>query len=86
MTIGIAEIVPTELYASAIARDWERIIMLASGNAPLTGYLSSYFIPLQSSPVAFCSDEVSEKSRQEGLHPFVILAQSLHCVLHIYRL
>jgi hypothetical protein len=75
-TIARTRIQPTELRGVAVAKAWEKLILLGDRAAPLAEYPAGFALPLAGSPSAFASDPSGPNVRARAIaslrHPGVV--------------
>jgi hypothetical protein len=86
-TVSLSPIAPTDLHGVAIARGWERLIILAEQGKPVGEYPEGFYVSLPRRPDAFCSDSFASNTRARHIlalrHPTIIF---IPCFAHIFAL
>jgi hypothetical protein len=86
-TVALFRILPSELHGLAIAKGWEKLILLGGRAAPLEDYPSGFVVPLPGSPCAFLSDSSGPNVRARAIasleYPNIIV---FPCFAHILAL
>jgi hypothetical protein len=75
-TVALFRVTPLQLHGVAIAKGWEKNIILGDRSAPLEDYPPGFAVPLPRSPSAFVSDSAGPNVRAHAIaslrHPKLI--------------
>jgi hypothetical protein len=86
-TVALFRISPLHRQGVAIAKGWEKIIILGDRSAALEDYPPGFALPLPRSPSAFVSDSAGPNVRARAIaslrHPKQIF---LPCLAHVFAL
>jgi hypothetical protein len=86
-TTAVSPVFVTELHGVAIARNWERVILLVERRNTVAEYPDGFNVALPCRPDAFCSDSADPNTRAMQIvalrHPRVIFVP---CYAHVFAL
>jgi hypothetical protein len=84
---AVSPVFVTELHGVAIARNWERVILLVERRNTVAEYPDGFNVALPCRPDAFCSDSADPNTRAMQIvalrHPRVIFVP---CYAHVFAL
>jgi hypothetical protein len=86
-TVAFFRLSPLHLHSVAVAKGWEKVIILGDRSAALEDYRPGFAVPLPRSPSAYVSDSAGPNVRARAIaslrHPKLIF---LACLAHVFAL